>query len=205
MTDAHVGEETGPAADGAALRWRAQARAAWFVMACACVACACAAAPRAAVPDSAPPISRPAYDWQPLILAPFGTRLADMEPMHEVLLFDDRQHVPGPAEAADCHAPDGPLPQYAGRSPDEFLLCFRHDRLRRLEVTVHLEAAEAAEAFARACAASGAAAGGSPAAGVCEGRIPGIAWNAHLDATEESAPRLVLTVADAEDGAPAPP
>jgi hypothetical protein len=78
--------------------------------------------------------------------------------LHEVLLFRDQAQHGGAsadnASAADaeCYAADAPAPRFVGRAPDEYLLCFRQDRLSRIRASVRLTAAEASEVFAAACA-----------------------------------------------------
>ena len=104
------------------------------------------------------------YDWRGLLIAPFGTLLKAIPlALHEVLLFRDEAHVTGAAEdamagtpaagAAECYAADVPAPPFAGRTPDEYVLCFKRDRLARIQASVKLTAAEAPHVFAAACAA----------------------------------------------------
>ncbi len=54
---------------------------------------------------------------------------------------------------AECYAADAPAPRFLGRTPDEYLLCFKQDRLSRIQAAVLLPAAEADGVFAAACAA----------------------------------------------------
>jgi hypothetical protein len=77
--------------------------------------------------------------------------------LHEVLLFRDEEH--GSASAADadtvgaeCYAADAPAPRFLGRAPDEYVLCFKQDRLFRIQASVRVEAARATDVFAAACA-----------------------------------------------------
>lgn len=121
--------------------------------------------PRVTAPGRAPPppaAQVPAdvsYDWHGLLIAPFGSVLKDIPAaLHEVLLFRDQAQHGGAsadnASAADaeCYAADAPAPRFVGRAPDEYLLCFRQDRLSRIRASVRLTAAEAPEVFAAACA-----------------------------------------------------
>src|SRR5258708_15298531 len=143
----------------------------------ALVACR-APSPRAAPPDRAapPPATHEpgdaSYDWHGLLIAPFGSVLKDIPlALHEVLLFRDDAHgsaaagnaaagngAPGNAAAdaaaidAECYAADAPAPRFVGRIPDEYLLCFKQDRLSRIQASVRLEAARASDIFAAACA-----------------------------------------------------
>jgi hypothetical protein len=93
-----------------------------------------------------------------LLIAPFGSVLKDIPAaLHEVLLFRDEE--PGSASAADadtvgaeCYAADAPAPRFLGRTPDEYVLCFKHERLSRIQASVRITAAQAADVFAAACA-----------------------------------------------------
>jgi hypothetical protein len=118
--------------------------------------------PRATAPEHTPPPpaahepADPSYDWHGLLIAPFGSVLKDIPIMlHEVLLFRDEVH--GAADNAstadaECYATDVPAPRFVGRIPEEYLLCFRQDRLSRIQASVRLTAAEAPDVFAAACA-----------------------------------------------------
>src|ERR1700681_2164864 len=96
--------------------------------------------PRVTAPDRTPPpppAHEPAdasYDWHGLLIAPFGSVLKDIPvALHEVLLFREahgwfaQDDVSAPD--ADCYATDAPAPRFVGHIPDEYLLCFRQDRL----------------------------------------------------------------------------
>lgn len=113
----------------------------------------CAAAPPKAVP---PPLAAPqpldhSYDWHVLVTAPLGSVLKDMPfALHEVLLFrDDAKRSDG--DAGECYAIDGTAPSFISRVPDEYLLCFKHDRLAHIEATVRLPQDKAAQIFSDAC------------------------------------------------------
>src|SRR5258706_12544290 len=98
---------------------------------------ACASPP----PKDHPPEVRPAqndaaadasFDWHPLVVAPFGMRLVDSPiRLHEVLLFHDESLGSADIESKDCYAIEGTPPTFVGRRPDEYLMCFEHDRLSR--------------------------------------------------------------------------
>jgi hypothetical protein len=110
--------------------------------------CACAAAPQAP-----PAIARASYDWRGLLLVPFGTLLKDSPlALHEVLLFHDAARAVSGNEDGDCYGIDAPPPQFAGRRPEDYRLCFDHDRLSRIEASVQLPADDAGRVFAAACA-----------------------------------------------------
>jgi len=45
------------------------------------------------------------FDWHPLVVAPFGTRLVDSPiRLHEVLLFHDESLGSADIESKDCYA-----------------------------------------------------------------------------------------------------
>jgi hypothetical protein len=144
----------------------------------------------------------PSYDWHGLVLAPFGTLLKESPiPLHEVLLFHDESHGAAEVESKDCYAVDGAPPRFVGRQPDEYLLCFEHDRLNRIDVTVRLAADEASQVFARACSVWLKNFAPLPAIGTaCEGRDGGIAFSAHLgQVSGEPTSPLTLTLSDAAE------
>jgi hypothetical protein len=157
------------------------------------------------------------YDWHVLLIAPFGSTLKGIPIMlHEVLLFRDEAPGGAGADDAECYAPDEAVPQFAGRTPDEFLLCFKQDRLLRIQASVRLATAQAPEVFAAACAgwlqraaaaAPAPSAGPTPAAATpaaaptadsCEGREGATRFSAHLGEEPESSLSIVL------DGVPSP-
>jgi hypothetical protein len=170
--------------------------------------------PHATAPDRAPappPEARPvdgSYDWHVLVIAPFGSVLKQIPlSLHEVLLFRDQARGGTAADDAECYASDAPAPRFVGRTPDEYLLCFKEDRLARIQASVRLTAAEAPEVFAAACtrwlkdamqattgtAAPGPAASdgtaletGTQGADACKGREGSIRFSAHLG--EEGGP-----------------
>jgi len=119
---------------------------------------------RAPPPQATPPVHPPAqadtrppvdasYDWHGLLVAPFGSVLKDIPlALHEVLLFRDDAHGSAAVDDAECYAADTPAPRFLGRTPDEYLLCFKQDRLARIQASVRMAAAEAPEVFATACA-----------------------------------------------------
>ena len=125
-----------------------------FMTAAIPVLAGCAAAPPKAAP---PPVAAPqpldhSYDWHVLVTAPFGTVFKDMPfALHEVLLFrDDAKRSEG--DAGECYAIDGTAPSFISRVPDEYLLCFKHDRLAHIEATVRVPRDMAAQLFGDACA-----------------------------------------------------
>ena len=152
------------------------------------------------------------YDWHVLLIAPFGSVLKDIPaPLHEVLLFRDEARGAAAADDSECYAPDQTAPQFVGHTPDEFLLCFRQDRLTRIQASVRLDPAQAPEVFAAACAgwlqravASAAPAPPAPSAAPapsavpapaidsCEGREGATRFSARLGLEPESNLSIVL-------------
>jgi hypothetical protein len=157
---------------------------------------ACAAGPRpGSVPPPAPvaalPAADPAYDWHGLVSAPFGSLLKDAPgALHEVLQFqDESSRAKGEAEDQECYGSSAATPNFAGRKLDEYLLCFRHDKLVRIEATLRIGADQAAPLLSRTCAAWG---------GSCQGREAAIEFSARLaeDSGEPDLP-LVITLRNA--------
>ena len=122
------------------------------VVALILAACATSAPKPAVPPEVVPARLNTSYDWHVLLVAPFGSVLKDVPlTMHEVLLFRDEAHAAGSADELECYSVDAARPRVVDRTPSEFLLCFMHDRLARIEATVRLPADEAARIFADAC------------------------------------------------------
>ncbi len=166
-------------------------------------------APREPPPVPSAGVTDPSYDWHVLVLAPFGMLLKDSPiPLHEVLLFPDQAHGTDAAaanggnradvESKDCFTIDRAPPRFVGQQPDQYLLCFDHDRLNRIEASVRLPAGEAPQVFARACALwlkSTLPAAGSGNA--CEGRDGGISFSGHLSAVPGDTAALSMTLGQA--------
>jgi hypothetical protein len=144
---------------------------------------------RAAPPPLALPEADDSYDWHGLLIAPFGSALKDV-PMvlHEVLLFRDEARSGAAADDAECYGADAPPPRFVGRTPDEYLLCFKQDRLSRIQASVRVTTAQASEVFSAACAGwLRRAAPGAPAlpntgtaGAACEGRDGAIRFSGRL-------------------------
>ena len=177
---------------------------------------------RAPPPQATPPVHPPAqadtrppvdasYDWHGLLVAPFGSVLKDIPlTLHEVLLFRDEAHGSASVDDAECYAADTPPPRFLGQTPQEYLLCFKQDRLARIQASVRLAAAEALEVFATACtgwlknqtaAATATAPGSAHGGGDCKGRDGAIRFSARAEEESDSAE---TTVSITLDGAPAP-
>ena len=93
--------------------------------------------------------------------------------------------------------------------PEEYLMCFEHDRLGRIDASVRVAADDAARDFGRACATwSGNAPQVPPVDDACTGRDGDIAFSARLEALpgERSALlRISLTDAARRDAEGEPP
>jgi hypothetical protein len=188
-------------------------RSPWLPAAALAVLAAChASAPRVTAPErvpqpATPPPADATYDWHVLLVVPFGVTLKDIPlTLHEVLLFRDEARGTGAGDDAECYAPDGPAPRFIGSTPDEYLLCFKHDRLARVQASVRLSDPQPAGEFAAACegwlrhatptpADTAAPSGGSLSAGAssngaCEGSDGTVRFNARID--EEATVSIVL-------------
>jgi hypothetical protein len=149
---------------------------------------ACASHPKAPAPAEAAPAPLDAsYDWHVLLVAPFGSLLKDIpRPRYEVLELDG-QTADSPGE---CYGMDTAPPRFLSQAPTELILCFRHDRLVRIEATVMLPAGEAPQILAAACAlwqrgaamtAPQPAAAPAAPAGACRGRDGGVDFDGRLE------------------------
>src|ERR1700743_1707681 len=165
----------------------------------ALVACA-PPKPKAPEPPPVPPPLDASYDWHVLLIAPFGSVLKDIPAtLHEVLLFRDEEHNTAAADELECYAVDGKLPRLVARQTAEYLLCFKRDRLSRIEATVRLPADEAAKIYTDACGLW--AKNGQAAAEGCEGSERGIAYLGHLDSEPQVSETAMTVQLDAADGA----
>jgi hypothetical protein len=172
------------------------------ILASALMLAACAAPmPKPAIAPPAPPPLDASYDWHTLLIAPFGSVLKDVPlTLHEVLVFRDEAHSASPADDPECYALNGTAPRFIARTPSEYLLCFKHDRLSRVEATVRLPRDESAHIFAEACGLWMKNAQVPNAAG-CEGADGGVAFNARLENETEDADTQLTIQLDASDPA----
>jgi hypothetical protein len=148
------------------------------------------AAPAPAPATAAQPADDPSYDWHGLLIVPLGSALKEVPlKLHEVLLFRDAAAGAAAPDDAECYAADSPAPRFLGRVPDQYLLCFRQDRLSRVQASVSLPTAEAPGVFAAACArwsnkeVAGAAEPGAaePGDAACGGHEGAIHYSGRLD------------------------
>lgn len=159
---------------------------------CAASVPARGSAPAAVIPAAPAAVSD---DFRPLVLAPFGTAFKDVPvPLTEVLVF----HQPESrrtSEDADCFRPNVVV-AFLGRAPADHLLCFDHDRLKRIEASVVLPATEAPALFTAACADW--RRGNPPSApepDACAGAQGDIAFDAHrTDGPDAAAATVSITL-----------
>jgi hypothetical protein len=179
--------------------------AASAVLAASLVACA-GSETRAKPPTlqtvPAPPITDASYDWHGLVVAPFGSALKEIPlPLHEVLLFRDDARSDARSDEPECYASDAAPPRFLGHSAEEYVLCFKQDRLARIQAGVRLPMTDAPAAFAAACAlwSKDADQAGSAA---CEGRDGAVHYSGHVEEDSEAANGVVSIVLDATPGQP---
>jgi hypothetical protein len=179
-------------------RWATPAAALLLAAACA------TQKPMVAPPPPAPPPLDASYDWHVLVVAPFGSVLKDIPlGLHEVLLFRDAQSPASSADEPECYAVNGTGPRFIARAPSEYLLCFKHDRLSRIEATVRLPENEAHQIFADACGlwAKSAQAPNAEAPNTdgCQGADGGVAFAARIETAPEEEDTQLIIQLDAAD------
>jgi hypothetical protein len=172
-----------------------------MIGAAALMAAACATPKVASPPPPAPPVLDASYDWHVLLAAPFGSFLKDIPmSLHEVLVFRDDERAAAPADDSECYAVNGAAPHFIARSPSLYMLCFKHERLARIEATVRLPDGQAEQIFADACALWKKNAR-TPENPGCEGADAGTVFAAHIErAADETDPQLTIQL-DAADPA----
>lgn len=177
------------------LRRRSKSGALVAAIAIPALLAACAAPPVQS-PPALPQLPAPldvSYDWHVLLAAPFGSLLKDAPlTVHEVLLFRDEEPGASSSDEAECYALNGEPPHFLARQPEEFLLCYVHDRLSRIEATVRLPGSEAPQILSDACGLWMKNAGEQNAAR-CAGTDHGVGFSGRLEADSTSAESL-LTV-----------
>ncbi len=142
------------------------------------------------------------YDWHVLLSTPFGGALKEVPlALHEVLLFRDEAHSRARTDEPECYASDTPGPRFVAREPQEYLLCFKQDRLARIQASVRLPPAKAREIFAAACAlwSHNAASqnAGQQNADACEGQDGAVHYTGHLEEEQESVEDILSVILDA--------
>jgi hypothetical protein len=163
-------------------------------------ACAFAPKPAPAVPPPKPLPLDASYDWHVLLPAPFGSGLKDVPlALHEVLQFHDEAPGAAVADDAECYAGDLSPPRFMERVPEEYLLCFKHDRLSRVQATMRLPREAAAKIFADACGLWMKNAGAEwaesrpPGNAACEGAEAQVLFSGRLEG-EPDDPEALFTI-----------
>ncbi len=183
-------------------------RSAWVAASLAALAACAATSPgaqksaRIEVPLSNREPADLSYDWHVLLLTPFGSAFSQVPlPLHEVLLFRDEARSDARADEPECYASDTPAPRFLAREPQEYLLCFKQDRLARIQASVQLPPPKSLEIFAAACALWSQNAASPQAveqsAGVCEGQDGAIHYTGHLEQGRESVEDSLSVILDA--------
>ncbi len=141
---------------------------------CACSTLAPAPAPPAVAtaatapsPASAAPHLPPADDWRTLLPVPFDSTVAQVPfALKEVLLFQGAVQTGAvqtgaartgesrraDSEPGDCFTTAENKPRLRGIEPDDYVLCFYHDRLYRVEAVLRLSRELPPETFQHWCA-----------------------------------------------------
>jgi hypothetical protein len=180
------------------------------VIAAACVllgACASTPKPAAAAPPPMPLPLDASYDWHGLLPAPFGSGLKDIPlALHEVLQFHDEAPGASATDDAECYASNASPPRFVDRVPEEYLLCFKHDRLSRVQATVRVQRGEAAKVFADACGLWMKSAGAEPAVSppqndaACEGAEAQVRFSGRLEGEPDDPDAPLSIQLDAIEG-----
>jgi hypothetical protein len=174
-----------------------------------------ASAPRA---GKTPPIQPPtspnevadaSFDWRVLLPASFGSALKNIPlALHEVLLFRDEAGNSARADEPECYASDVPAPRFVARTPEEYVLCFKQDRLVDVQASVRLPAADAPQVFALACERWSKSIAVPPTSAArqdpleCAGRDGDVHFVGRLEEGQESTERKLSIILDSS---PEPP
>lgn len=120
----------------------------------------------------------------------------------EVLTFHDAQGAAPDADEGDCYTMQGvSSPQYLGRRPDEYRLCFSHDRLIGIHAVLKVPEADAAALLARACSQWPGGEERSAAPDRCAGRVGSTGQDARI-IPDESADAMSAVSVDLIDRGP---
>lgn len=166
-------------------------------------ATACTSGPPRA-PAAAPATAADAAvpDWRQIPLAPLGTELAGLySGLHEILYFQDAHQAADPPEpgeravTSDCYRSNGPLPQVLNHVSADYVLCFQHDRLARVEAVLNLPADTASVLAQRLCDAwlPGSLAN-TRSEDACSGRSSDAAFRVRLKTATASGAALSIVV-----------
>jgi hypothetical protein len=128
-----------------------------------------AGTPAAGVPASEAPAGAPKRpiisasheDWRALIPAPFGSGLTQVQfPLKEVILFQGDAHGAAATPAAgaqaasddqECYSKSGGAFAFRGAETEDYVLCFFHERLFRVEAALRLPQEASEETFGQWC------------------------------------------------------
>jgi hypothetical protein len=139
----------------------------------------------------------PSFDWHNLIVVPFGSERQSLQAsLHEVWFFRDDADTGGKSDPEDCYSSDRAAPRFVGRLADHYFLCFRNDRLDRIQAIVILPSEHAVQLFLRFCDTGlKDAPPTAQDAAVCEGQDGAAAFRARLEpAAETSETELSIVV-----------
>jgi hypothetical protein len=135
-----------------------------------------------------------------------GSLLKDMPvTLHEVLLFRDEDKSAAASEG-DCYAIDATAPTFIARLPEQYLLCFKHDRLAHIEAAVRVPQEQAANTFADACGlwfknaalpAPSIAPATESAPSICTGQDADVAFSGGLELDPEALEAVLSIIIDA--------
>ena len=118
---------------------------------------ACAAPPAQTVPAAAPPVAvaralPPGDDWRSLLPVPFGSTVSQIPfALKEVLLFQGENRSASEPDEAECYSKSGLPLTFRGIQADDYVLCFVHDRLFRVETVLRLPKDVPADTFSHWC------------------------------------------------------
>ena len=144
-------------------------------------------------------IFREAADRGPADRGPADRGPADRGPADRGPARPAASGAPQDPESGDCFSIDGASPpRFLSRRPDSYLLCFEHDRLRRIEASVQIAAAETEPLLAAVCAQwLGRAEDATRTPDGCAGRDGAVEWRVHTAAGPDSSATLSITLTDA--------
>jgi hypothetical protein len=161
-----------------------------------CGLAACGTTPKRAATQE---LREAANDWHALLPAPLGSLLTDVKmPLREVLLFRDDARGLAESEEQECYAKSGSPVTFAGRSADDYVLCFFGEHLYRVDAALHLARASAVADFAALCDRwQKSLSAGERDEAHCKGRDGHTEFSAHLAVpVDDSDAALTLTVSD---------
>jgi hypothetical protein len=131
---------------------------AWMAAVCMVGLVACSAPPVQTVVAAAPaPVAAaralpPGDDWRSLLPVPFGSTVSQIPfALKEVLLFQGENRNANESDEAECYSKSGVPLTFRGIQADDYVLCFVHDRLFRVETVLRLPKDVPADTFSHWC------------------------------------------------------